>query len=373
MIRLPRFRFIAPSSLSEASSILRAEGSNAMLLAGGTDVLPNMKRKQQQPGVLVGLSRILVREREIRASTLVLGAGVLLADLARDQRVSESAHALWLAAAGVGTPLIRNKATLGGNLCIDTRCNYYNQSSEWRRAIDFCMKAPSASAGVYRAGDFVGGARSDEDHEGEERGSICWVAPGSRRCWAVSSTDAAPALIALGAEVELASATGMRRLPLASLYHPDGMAYLTKQPDEIVTRTFVPVGTGWKSTYWKLRRRSSIDFPVASVAAAIRLDEGGGVTDARLVLGAVASCPVSCDAVAATLQGQLLTDEAIARCAERASRLAKPLDNTDLSLGWRSRAVAALVTGALRELRGDDPATLGGLARHVRRTLPVCA
>ena len=187
--------------------------------------------------------------------------------------------ALARAAGQVATPQIRNMGTLGGNLCLDTRCTYYNQSLEWRQAISYCMKAPGSTGGhacTTPTGD-----------------AICWVATSSPRCWAVSSTDTAPALIALGARVTLVSADGERDIPLEELYADDGMAYLTKRPDEILTAVrLAPAEPGWRSTYWKLRRRGSFDFPVLGVAAALRFAEGGVVTDARVVLGAVASRPV---------------------------------------------------------------------------------
>jgi 4-hydroxybenzoyl-CoA reductase subunit beta len=372
VIRLPSFRYVAPATLAEASGILRDEGVNAMLLAGGTDLLPNMKRRQQQPKVLVSLRRIAeLREQRSDKAQRTLGAFTVLEELAGDRALAEAHAAAFRAAAQVATPLIRTQATLGGNLCLDTRCTYYNQGPDWRRAIDFCMKAPSKTLGVYHSGDFVGGQKGDVDHDGEERGSICWVAPGSPRCWAISSSDTAPALIALGADVELVSHRGARRIPLADLYHNDGMAYLTKQSDEILTRVFVPHAAGWRSTYWKLRRRDSFDFPVAAVAAAVRLGTGGVVEEARLVLGAVASRPVLCDTAAAGLVGKPLSDEAMQQAAEQAIRFARPMDNADFQLAWRKTTVKSLVTGALRELRGDDPATLGAMARHARRQLPL--
>ena len=373
MIRLPRFRYAAPATVAEAAAVLRDEGPDAMLLAGGTDLLPNMKRRQQQPAVVVGLHRVsALRGRESgRDGARVLGAFTLLSELADDAALAAAHAGAWRAAVQVATPLIRNQATLGGNLCLDTRCNYYDQSPEWRRAIDFCMKAPAKQGGMFRAGDFVGGGRGDVDHDGEESGSICWVAPGSPRCWAASSSDTAPALIALGAEVELVSHRGERRIPLEQLYNNDGMAYLTKDAGEILTRIFLPPAAGWRSTYWKLRRRGSFDFPVASVAAAVRVAPAGAIEEARIVLGAVASRPVVCFAAAASLVGHRPSDDVLQAAATEATRLAKPLDNTDFALGWRKNAVHALVLGALRELRGDDPATLGVLARDARRALPL--
>jgi 4-hydroxybenzoyl-CoA reductase subunit beta len=185
----------------------------------------------------------------------------------------------------------------------------------------------------------------------------------------VSSTDCAPALIALGAEVELASASGTRLLPLASLYADDGIRFLAKRPDELITSVRVPRVAGRRSTYWKLRRREAFDFPVLGLGAAVTLDDAGVVRDASLVFGAVASLPVAA-AAAAALVGNRLDDGAIERVADEASRLAKPLDNTDFSLGWRKRVARAFVAGALRELRGDDPAALGLLARRAG-SLPV--
>jgi 4-hydroxybenzoyl-CoA reductase subunit beta len=217
--------------------------------------------------------------------------------------------------------------TLGGNLCLDTRCNYYDQNYEWRKAIDFCMK---------------------------KDGAICWVATGSPKCLAVSSTDTGPALLALRATVVLTSVDGTREIAVSDLYRNDGIEYLTRRPNEILTSVRLPRLDGWRSTYWKLRRRGAFDFPVLSVAAAVKCSAGGMVEDARLVLGAVSSRPVETPAAAATLVGQPLTDDGIARAAELAAKPAKPMDNTDFNLLWRKRVVREFVTYALRELRGDD-------------------
>jgi 4-hydroxybenzoyl-CoA reductase subunit beta len=184
-------------------------------------------------------------------------------------------------------------------------------------------------------------------------GDTCWVATSSDRCLAVSSTDTAPALMALGATVDLVSASGTRQVALGDLYVNDGMHYLTRRPDEILTSVHLPDAEGWRSTYWKLRRRGSFDFPVASVAAAARFD-GDRIVDARIVLGAVASRPLAVPAAAARLAGQTLSDDLIAAVADDAYVLAKPMDNTDFELVWRKKTVRSLVTSALRELRGDD-------------------
>jgi 4-hydroxybenzoyl-CoA reductase subunit beta len=191
-------------------------------------------------------------------------------------------------------------------------------------------------------------------------GEICWVATSSPKCLAVSSTDTAPALVALGADVTLAGATGSRRIALRDLYRNDGIHFLTRQPTEILTTVHLPAPDGWRSTYWKLRRRGSFDFPVLSVAAAARFGADGAIEDVRIVLGAVASRPVEAPQAAAALVGQTLTDAHIGRAAEIAAQPARPMDNTDFTLVWRKRVTREFVGYALRELRGDD-------MREVRR------
>jgi len=215
----------------------------------------------------------------------------------------------------VSTPLLRNMGTLGGNLCLDTRCNYYNQTYEWRKAIDFCMK---------------------------KDGAICWVAPSSPRCWAVSSSDVAPVAVAIGAEFLLVGPGGERVVPAARLYQNDGINYLAKHPDEILVEVRLPPPDGWDAVYRKLRRRGSFDFPVWDDAV---------VADARIVLGGVASQPLEVPEAGAALRGEHLSDERIAAAAESAYRPAKPLDNTDFDLSWRKQMTRVYVKGALDELR----------------------
>lgn len=354
MMRANGFTYFAPQTVAEAARILREEGPAARPIAGGTDLVPNMKRRHQTPSVLVGLRGIGELKQVTHGGGLTLGAGLTLTQLTKLSELPEAQRGLGMAAGKVASPHIRNMGTLGGNLCLDTRCNYYNQNYEWRQAINFCKKAPGPH-----------GTACTEVTEG-----TCWVAPSSPRCWAVSSSDTAPALVALGAEVSLVSADGERRIPLGELYHDDGMAYLTKAPDELLTAVHLPaVEEGWRSTYWKLRRRGSFDFPVLSVGAAVRLDAGGVVQEARVVLGSVASYPVAVDT--AELLGHPLDDERLEAFAAKASRPAKPLDNTDFHLSWRKRVCGEYIKGALRELRGDDPASLGVLARCAARLLPV--
>jgi 4-hydroxybenzoyl-CoA reductase subunit beta len=309
MLRLPWFEFRAPRSVAEAAKILAGEGPQAVLVAGGTDLLPNMKRRQQAPKVLVSVKNLL------RTNGSGIGAGTTLTEIVSKK---ELPLGLRQAAAQVATPQLQNMATLGGNLCLDTRCNYYNQTYEWRKAIDFCMK---------------------------KDGKICWVATGSKRCVAASSTDCAPALLALGSKVKLVSASGEREIALEDLYNNDGMEYLKRRPDEVLTEITVP---NLKSTYWKLRRRGSFDFPVLGVAAA---EHPEGV---RIALGAVASRPFLVDRANEFLRGKRLDDATIEEAARLAASRAKPMDNADLDLYWRKEVATEFVSYALRELRGDE-------------------
>jgi 4-hydroxybenzoyl-CoA reductase subunit beta len=317
MLRLPWFEYRAPRTVAGAVAILAGEGPAAMAVAGGTDLLPNMKRRHQAPKVLVSLRGI----PELKALNGSFGGAVTLNEIVRYEKTPT---ALRQAAAQVATPQIRNMGTLGGNLCLDTRCNYYNQTYEWRKAIDFCLK---------------------------KDGKTCWVATASKRCVAVSSTDTAPALIALNAKVKLVSSRGEREIPVENLYRNDGIEYLTRAPDEILTEVRVPAG--WKSTYWKLRRRGSFDFPILGVAVALKFEKDV-ISDARMALGAVASRPFLVEKAGEFLKGKTLSDEVIAHAAELAANRAKPMDNTDMDLYWRKEVTDDFAGYALRELRGDD-------------------
>jgi 4-hydroxybenzoyl-CoA reductase subunit beta len=208
---------------------------------------------------------------------------------------------------------------VGGNLCVDTRCNYYNQTFEWRKSIGFCMK---------------------------KDGEICLVAPSSPRCWAVSSSDTAPVALVLSATVELAGPDGSRVIPVAALYRDDGIEYLAKQPHEVLTAINLPVEAGVRTAYVKLRRRGSIDFPIAGAAVALRLD-GDVVVSCRIALSAVASHPLEVPAAGEFLAGKRLDQESITAAAELAAKPAKPLDNTDLTHFWRKKMVRVVVEQAL--------------------------
>jgi len=319
MLRLPSFRYLQPKTLADALTMKSDAGPDGMFVAGGTDLYPNMKRRHQEPKTVIALMGV----PELRRSdSRTLGACVTLSELTARPADSPTA-AVSSAARLVSTPLLRNMGTLGGNLCLDTRCNYYNQSYEWRKSIDFCMK---------------------------KDGAICWVAPSSPRCWAVSSSDVAPVMVAIGAEYRLVGPQGERVVPAGRFYNNDGINYLTKQADEILVDVRLPAPDGWDAVYHKLRRRGSFDFPVLGVAAWIQWD-GKHVADSRIVLGGVASYPQEIPAAGASLKGKPLSDDAIAAAADAAYQPSKPMDNTDFDLSWRKQMTRVYVKRALAELR----------------------
>ncbi|HEV8304876.1 MAG TPA: FAD binding domain-containing protein [Gemmatimonadales bacterium] len=326
MLRLPAFTYLQPTSLAEALRMKADAGTDGMYVAGGTDLYPNMKRRHQEPRVVISLMGI----SELgKLEGWNVGTCVTLSTLSDVPTFQRSHSAVTRAARLVSTPPLRNMGTVGGNLCLDTRCNYYNQSYEWRKAIDFCMK---------------------------KDGAICWVAPSSPRCWAVSSSDVAPVMVAIGAEYRLVGPQGERVVPAARFYHNDGINYLTKQPDEILVDVRLPAPDGWDAVYHKLRRRGSFDFPVLGVAAWVKWGAGSGeqgavVRDARVVLGGVASWPQEVPEAGAALKDAALTDDTIERAAEAAYRPSKPMDNTDFDLSWRKQMTRVYVTRALQELR----------------------
>ena len=326
MLRLPPHETSFPTSIREAVAERVSAGAAGAYVAGGTDLYPNMKRRQQEPRRVIDVRRIpeLGRLEVAADGTLLIGAGVTLTRFLRDARVRTGWPALAHAAAEISTPLLQNMGTVGGNLLLDTRCNYYDQGYEWRKAINFCMK---------------------------KDGDTCWVAPSSPRCWAVQSSDLAPVMVALDARVVLTGSDGERTIPASALYHDDGMAFLTKRPEELLVRIEVPALAGARASYRKLRRRGAFDFPVLGVAAWAGFDRKGKVAEARIVLGAVGSHPKLIVDAAAALVGGSLDDDQLDEAARLAGKLAKPLDNTDFTIGWRKDMAPVFVRRALEELR----------------------
>ncbi|MFQ5547720.1 MAG: FAD binding domain-containing protein [Woeseia sp.] len=319
-----------PATLKEAAQLIA--GGDTRLVAGGTDLWPNMKRRHQKAETVVSLMSIPDLASIDTANTDIrLGATATLTDILRDDKIRERYPALATAIASISSPPLRNMGTIGGNLCIDTRCTYYNQTEEWRRSIDYCLK---------------------------EQGEICWVATKSPKCWAHTASDSAPILCALDASVRLVSKKGARELPLRHMYLDDGIDYLAKRPEEILTEIIIPGKSDsrhCRSAFWKLRRRGSIDFSTLSVAAAVWTEDKDVVTRAALYLGAVGSAPMPVPEIETVLIGNEITEEAIAKIAPAAHKIARPMDNTDFAASWRGKMTEHYVTAALREIAGMPP------------------
>ncbi len=332
MLRLPPIKFETPRTVEDAAKLISAAGGHARLVSGGTDLWPNMKRRHQKAETVVSLMSIAGLDAiDSAGGDLRLGATATLSNIIRDDNVRERFPALAQAIASISSPPLRNMGTIGGNLCVDTRCTYYNQTEEWRRSIDFCLK---------------------------EEGTICWVATKSPRCWAHSASDSAPMLCALDAKVKLVSEAGARELPLADMFVDDGIDYLAKQADEIVTEVVVPEtsdSSHCRTSFWKLRRRGSIDFATLSVAAAVWTDDEGIVTRASMYLGAVGAAPMPVGEIETVLVGNKLTEEGIAQIAHAAHKVGRPMDNTDFAPSWRGKMTEQYVSAVLREIAGLPP------------------
>src|SRR6202140_5251653 len=286
MLRLPRLRYLRPKTAREAARMAAELGPRAMFVAGGTDLFPKLKRRQFEIDTLSGLD-FLSREISNGSDECSVGAGVTLADAARDEHLNARFAGYAQAAGLVSSPPLRNAGTIGGNLCVDTRCNYYDMTYEWRKAAGFCLK---------------------------KDGDICLVAPRRPRCWAVSSSDTAPMAIALDGVVSLVGANGERELPVSALYRDDGIDYMAKQASEVVTSIRLTANREVRTAYIKLRRRGSIDFPIAGAAVALQLDGDTGVS-CRILLSAVASHPLEATAAEEFLKGQQVNPEAIRETA----------------------------------------------------------
>ncbi len=323
MMRLPKFRYRAPRTAEEVVAILRGEGPAAQIVAGGTDLYPNMKRRQVEPKTVVSLRHVEGLRGVSMNGDVRIGANMTLRALERDAGIRERLPALWTAVESISTPLLRNMGTIGGNVCLDTRCFYLNQNYEWRRTINHCLKCS---------------------------GDTCWTAPGGTKCWAVNSSDTVPVLIAMGAKLHLSGPDGERVLDAADMFDiEDGREWLTRRPDELLTAIVVPDQGGAKSSYRKLRRRGTFDFPVLGVAARIEQD-GGTVTKADIILNAVGPAPLRCTEAEQALAGGPLDADTIAAAADLAPRAARPLDNTDHMPSWRKKMISVFVRRALEEL-----------------------
>lgn len=330
MLRLPPFQLHNPTNLDDAAKMLADHGGKARLLAGGTDLLPNMKRRHQSAAALIGLRRVegLRGIRDSGSGETAIGAMTTLTDIVRSELIHAKYPMLWRAVASISSPVLQSTGTIGGNLCLDTRCTYYNQNEEWRESISFCMK---------------------------EEGQTCWVAPNSPRCWAISASDSAPVLSAIEAKVKLVSAgDGERIIAVRDLFNDDGIDYLKKRPDEVLTEVILPDPSAFKASHWKLRRRGSIDYSVLTVGAAAWFD-GDKVQKLNIHLGAVNSYPAVPEKTCEFLIGKILDEETIAEAAGMSRQGSTPMDNTDFLARWRGQMVERYVSAALREIAGLDP------------------
>jgi 4-hydroxybenzoyl-CoA reductase subunit beta len=313
MLRLPPFRYEPAHSVAAAVSLLAQHGSDALVVSGGTDLYANMKQRLFTPKVVVGLRPIheLAFIQYSQDEGLELGALATLTDIARSAVVQQHYPALAQAAAVISTPQLRNMGTIGGNVCLDTRCNYYNQNLDWRQALGYCMK---------------------------KDGDVCRVALSSPKCVAVNSSDTAPVLQAFGARLRLAGPGGEREVSVADFYHNDGIRAWAKLPGEILTHVLVPRPKATtRSAYRKLRLRNSFDFPILGIAVAVELDDASVCTSARVVLNAVASKPMEVPAAASALVGSKLEAQALSDAADAVYAVGKPLDNTSGSIPYRKR------------------------------------
>jgi 4-hydroxybenzoyl-CoA reductase subunit beta len=312
------FTYVAPTTIEEAVGLLSEPGIGTRIVGGGTDLVPKMKRRQATPTTLISLDRI----KELTGIHIdddrncVIGASTTLREMAESSLVPAVAA---IAARGIASPQIRNTATVGGNLCLDTRCDYIDQPELWRQASGYCLK---------------------------DGGDTCWVAPRSNRCWAISSTDLAPVAIALGGAVKLVSARGERMVAVEDLYRNDGIDRIDMKSDEILVELVLPPVAG-SATYQKLTRRGSIDFPLLGVAAVVDIDDEGKCRSARIVIGGIASAPLRATEAEDHLAGRGLTAEIIEEAAKLGANPFRPHDNTDMGSRYRKWMISVHIAKAL--------------------------
>ena len=324
MLTLPSFGLVRARSLPEAIEAL--SDGRALPIAGGTDVVPNMKRGLLEPARLVSVRRIpeLTGVRVEEDGSLVLGAATTLAEIAGDARVARTWPGVAQAVRAVASPQIRNAGTLGGNVCLDTRCAYYDQSKFWRSALGHCLKTC---------------------------GEVCHVVPHGHRCVAAFSADTPPALIASGARVRLASQAGERTMALSDFYTSDGAHHTVRRPDEILVDVRIPLPPPrTQGVYVKVRARAAIDFPILSMAVVLTRDRDETVQSIAVVVGALASKPRVVDGLDAIAVGRPLDGRVIEAVADRAHAVCHPLANLDGDAGWRRTVLPVYVRRALAAL-----------------------
>jgi len=325
---MAEFKLARPGSIAAAVSLLAEHGANAQIIAGGTDLVPSLRQRLFEPRLVVDVRGIaeLRGARERADGSVEIGAATPLSLIQHSELLRYRYAVLAEAASTVASPVIRNMATLGGNICLDTRCLWYNQSLQWRKSCGFCIK---------------------------KDGDLCHVAPGGAKCWAAFSADTPPALLCLGAEIEIADSSGTRRMPLADFYTGEGDARMKLARNQLLTRVILPANTsGWRGAYRKLRIRGSIDYPLAGVAVTLRAN--GHVTAARIAITGVNPAPVLLkqSTVDALLAGKTLTEDVAAELGGLAARTAKPLTTSALTPEYRREMVRVFTRRALLQASG---------------------
>lgn len=319
---LPQFKLLRPRTVEEAVAHLAQHGSNIRVLAGGTDLIPSMRQKLFEPEYVLDLRAIpaLRGVRPDAEGAAEIGALTSLREIERSDFLRRNYPVLTEAAATVASPVLRNMGTIGGNICLDTRCLWYNQSLTWRKGCGFCIK---------------------------KDGDLCHVAPGGTKCWAVFSGDTPPALLCLQAEIEIASARLTRRIPLRDFYTGLGDNYRKLQPNELVTRVFLPASSsGYRGVYRKLRVRGSIDYPLAGVAVVMKRSNGH-VADARIGITAVNPAPLLVEGATALLAGKLMDDSLAEAAGDLAAKIAKPLTTSALTPEYRREMIRVFTKRAI--------------------------
>lgn len=321
-MRLPKFECLSPCTLAEACSLLAAHGGEARVLAGGTDLLVALKQRRVLPRYLINLKAICdLGLIAYDAAGLSLGALATLDDIANSGVVREFYPLLAEAAGRVASPQIRNVGTIGGNVVLDSRCWYYNQSAFWRATRPPC----------YKAG-----------------GDVCYVVKGGKQCYSLIAADTVPALIALDAVVELVSVRGVRVVPVGGLYTGVGQRPHAIEADEIISRVIVPPPVR-RGVYLKHAYRGAIDFPLVGVAVTLALDGGDVVKDVRLVVGAATPAPVRVVKAEAVMVGQALREELLAEVAEVAVKEVIPIVHIYAPVAYKRRMVEVLVRRGIKQ------------------------
>jgi len=321
-VSLPSFQLLRPKTLDEAVALLARHDGEVRIVAGGTDLLPSMKQKLFTPSYVLDLRGVseLRGIRSILAGGVEIGALTTLSAIEHSPVIRKDYPVLYQAVKTIASPVLRNMGTIGGNLCLDTRCLWYNQSLLWRKSCGFCLK---------------------------KDGNLCHVAPGGTFCWATFSGDTPPALLCLDAEIEIAGPDGVRRTPLSEFYVNDGIIRLHLAPNEIVTRVYLPESSaGWRGSYKKLRVRGSIDYPLAGVAVALKL-RSGRVEDARVAITAVNPAPLLVKDADAQLIGAVPGEELAERIGDLAASTAKPLTTSALTPEYRREMVRVFARRAV--------------------------